>query len=343
MVYFVDPLEDTRWPELLQSHPDSSVFHSVPWLRALRDTYGYQPLALTTSAPGEDLHNGLVFCRVESWLTGGRWVSLPFSDHAEPLLGQGSELADLLLTAQATCDQEDLRYLEIRPLRPVALEGYTPSPYVFHTLDLAPGLDTLFGNLHEDSIRRKIRRAQREGLVYSEGRSADHLESFYRLMVQTRKRHGLPPQPKEWFQNLATCFGPDLKVRIASQQTTPVAAILTLRHQDTLVYKYGCSDQVRHNLGGMQMLMWRAIEEAKQAGLRTLDLGRSDAGNTGLITYKDRWGTQRSQLTYWRRKAKAVPGTATGNWKMKLAGRMFSHLPAGMNSFAGRVLYRHLG
>ena len=37
------------------------------------------------SPPDEPLENGFLFCRVESWLTGRRLVSLPFSDHCEPL------------------------------------------------------------------------------------------------------------------------------------------------------------------------------------------------------------------------------------------------------------------
>ncbi len=41
---------------------------------------------LTTCAPDAPLTDGVVFCEVDSWLTGRRLVSLPFSDHCEPLL-----------------------------------------------------------------------------------------------------------------------------------------------------------------------------------------------------------------------------------------------------------------
>ena len=87
----IDPLTDPRWDRFLQQHPRASVFHSTPWLEALRRTYGYRPVAYTTSAPHEDLENGLVFCRVESWLTGRRLVSLPFSDSCELLVDDHSE------------------------------------------------------------------------------------------------------------------------------------------------------------------------------------------------------------------------------------------------------------
>ena len=40
----------------------------------------------TTSPPSLPLSNGIVLCEINSWLTGRRMVSVPFSDHCEPLL-----------------------------------------------------------------------------------------------------------------------------------------------------------------------------------------------------------------------------------------------------------------
>ena len=86
----IEPLKDLRWEPFLARHPRASVFHSSAWLAALHRTYGFQPIAYTTSSAGEDLENAMVFCRVESWLTGRRLVSLPFSDHCEPLVDRSN-------------------------------------------------------------------------------------------------------------------------------------------------------------------------------------------------------------------------------------------------------------
>src|SRR5689334_15098324 len=93
----IDPREDARWPAFLDRHAHASVFHTPAWLEALRRTYGYQPAAFVTAAPGEELTNGLVFCRVKSWLTGRRIISLPFSDYCEPLLESAGDLDALLV------------------------------------------------------------------------------------------------------------------------------------------------------------------------------------------------------------------------------------------------------
>ena len=70
-IYEIDPLRDPRWVALVESHPRSSVFHTAKWLTALQTVYGYERVAITTSPPEARLANGLVFCRIRSWLTVG--------------------------------------------------------------------------------------------------------------------------------------------------------------------------------------------------------------------------------------------------------------------------------
>src|SRR5215469_16644907 len=70
----IDPLADTRWDELVALHPNSSIFHTHGWLEALRATYGYRPVVYATTR-GAQLEEAVVFCRIESWLTGRRLVS----------------------------------------------------------------------------------------------------------------------------------------------------------------------------------------------------------------------------------------------------------------------------
>ena len=77
-VHVLDPLSDSRWDEFLERHPRASVFHSRGWLEALKRTYGYEPIVLTTTAQGP-LENGLALCRVSTWTSRRAGVA--------PLLG----------------------------------------------------------------------------------------------------------------------------------------------------------------------------------------------------------------------------------------------------------------
>lgn len=330
----------------MEVHPRSSVFHTSAWLEALERTFNYEPIAFTTSPPEAPLKNAVVFCRVDSWLTGRRLVSLPFSDHCDPLVDDDSELNALVSTALAV---EKVSYIEIRPKHsfpPIETQSCPAHSYCFHEIDLSQDLAATFRAFHKSSVQRKIRRAEREDLTYEEGRSKSLLGSFFGLMLLTRRRHQIPPHPRQWFKNLIDGFGDALRIHVAMNDKRPVAAILTLRHKDKLVYKYGCSDAQFHHLGGMHLLFWKAIQEAKREGVSVFDLGRSEWTHPGLMTFKNRLGGTPSVLKYLRFSQSGLsagPNATGAAWKERMAHRVFSCLPDRMLSAAGDILYRHIG
>ena len=346
--YQLDPTQDPRWSEFVEHHPHASVFHTVGWLNALRSTYGYEPVAFTTSPPTGALKNGLVFCRVNSWLTGRRLVSLPFSDHCEPLCSTTEELNFLVRYLLAASDHQDWRYLEIRPVNGNFDQmddqaGFKRTKsYFLHTLNLRPDLDELFRKLDKDCVQRRIQRAERAGLVEKCGSSEDLLEQFYALFVATRGRHQLPPIPYAWFRNLIRCQGEALEIRLAYKGASPVSAILTLRFRDVLYYKYGCSDARFNNLGGTPWLLWRAIATAKLTGASEFDMGRTDEDNTGLLAFKNRWVPHPKRLVYWR-FPEVLPLDSTRGWKLRIAKRVFSLMPDLALRIVGRLIYQHIG
>jgi hypothetical protein len=341
-VYTLDPLSDPRWSEFVARRDQASVFHSVPWLRALQKTYGYEPIVVTTTPPRVALRNGLLFCRIQSWLTGSRLVSLPFSDHCEPLVNSTKELDELLAAAQQDVDARRCKYAEIRPIlvEPGSGPFGTHLTYCFHRLDLRGPIDEIFRRFHKDCVQRKIRRAEKEKLVYEEGNSPELLRAFYRLLTGMRRRKALPPQPITWFERLAEEFGNDLKIRVASHNGLPVASILTLSHKKVMTYKYGCSDTSYNKLGGMALLFWKTIQEAKEQAFDELDFGRSDSDNLGLIAFKDHWGATSSSLTYWK-----YPRTqASSSWmNNRVMRRAASAAPDILLRVAGKLLYKHIG
>src|SRR3989442_3838663 len=156
-----------------------------------------------------------------------------------------------------------------------------------HTIDLRPDPEAVFRGFHKNCIQRKIERAEREGLAYEAGRSESLLAKFYRLLLLTRRRHKLPPQPLVWFCNLVACMGDKLTIRVVSKNGSPVASILTLSHGKKLVYKYGCSDANFHNLGGMPLLFWKQFRKGKPFAPAELNFVRSEPIASNLSTFND--------------------------------------------------------
>ena len=346
MVYRLDPLRDPRWAALVERHPRASIFHTPGWLEALRRTYAYDAMAFTSSADGEPLRNGIVFCGIRSWLTGRRLVSLPFSDYCDPLVDDERDLDGLLAQARRERARGGWGHIELRvrdAIRPGGFSAGTPMQYCLHTLDLTPAEDLLFRSFHVSSIQRKIRRDGKEGLTCEKGRGPELVRAFYRLQVQTRLRHRVPPQPFEWFRHLADCLGNALTIRIARRGRDVVAGVVTLAHGSTVVYKYGASDAAFHPLGAMPFLFWHVIRDARASGCLTLDLGRTAVEQRGLLTFKDRLGAARSPLAYWQHPARERAVRPFRAAASRVARQVLDRAPAGLQAATGRLLYRHVG
>ncbi len=204
-----------------------------------------------------------------------RLVSLPFSDHCDPLVDRPDDLSEMIEFLRREVEERRYRSFELRPRRPLVgrpMESCVGRPsgpcvgrpfrvaesatYCLHTLDLSRPASEIFSGFHHSSTQRAIRRAEREGLVYEAGTSERLLSSFYGLLRLTRRRHGLPPQPLAWFRNLVDCMrdahstrfarsGQALAIHLASKDGQPIASILTLSFKKTMVYKYGGSDWLR--------------------------------------------------------------------------------------------------
>ena len=348
MVSSFNPMTDPRWPRFLSHHPEASVFHTREWLSAIQQTYDYEPIAFTTSG-GDELGNAVLFCQVDSWLTGKRLVSLPFSDHCQPL-AKGDDLESILSYVRHGLSSSRQKYVELRPLpghqEDAFQSGFHHSEtFGFQSIDLRPDLKTIYQGFHDSCIRRKIKKAEKEQLSYEVGRSPELLRRFRHLLLITRRRHKLPPQPAAWFENIVNSLGPMATIHVVSKDQAPVASIVTLTYKTTMVYKYGCSDGRFNSLGGTPLLFWKAIQEGKEAGIQDFDLGRSGLDDKGLIDFKRHLGSVYSELSYYR-NAQTRPGrevTQPAASISRLAREALVRLPDSLLAGVGQLMYRHIG
>jgi lipid II:glycine glycyltransferase (peptidoglycan interpeptide bridge formation enzyme) len=213
--------------------------------------------------------------------------------------------------------------------------------FCWHSLDVRADVETLHQKFHS-CIQRPIQRADRECLSYEQGDSDRLLRSFYDLLLLTRRRHQLLPQPLAWFRNLVACLGNKLSIHVASKNGHAIAAMLTLLYGKSLVYKYGSSDARFHNLGAMPFLFWKAIQNGKEVGADHFDLGRSDLENVGLQAFKDHLGATRAVLKYYRYPPCAFE-IEKSRWSARIARQVCSRLPGPVLSALGKIMYKHAG
>jgi CelD/BcsL family acetyltransferase involved in cellulose biosynthesis len=87
--------------------------------------------------------------------------------------------------------------------------------------------------------------------------------------------------------------------------------------------------------------MWTAIQQACVQGFSYFDMGRTDLENTGLRTFKRRWGAREMPLFYSSLKARS--GLKTEGPLARYMHAVIQRSPACVCRLTGELLYRHFG
>ena len=339
----LQPAEGSEWDALVQQHPEADVFHSSAWARVIHDSYRHRPLYIHFHSADEPV--ALVpLIEVLSPLTGRRAVCLPFTDACGPLLFQPREAEIISREIGKLSKERSWNYFEIRGDELLGSCGQATSTYYGHILRLAADSAAVFARFSE-ATRRAIRRAEKNNLSVEVSQEAEAVQEFYDLHVQTRRKHGLPPQPFGFFGNIhrhlvKAGFGFTVLVRAGNHVA---AGAIFLLNAKRAIYKFAASDPERTASRGNNLVIWEGIQHIIRAGCEKLHFGRTSLENRGLRRFKGSWGAEEHMIRYYRFEAHGRP--AAGSVHSRETGlhqHLFRRLPQGFNRLAGAVIYPHL-
>jgi Acetyltransferase (GNAT) domain len=324
------------------THPGFSFFHGAAWAQVLSRTYGHEPFYLRCSHEGE-LAGLVPLMEVNSPLTGRRGVCLPFTDFCGPLIFKEDFSALMRDTLLALARERKWKHFEVRG--PTQFEASAKSALAFyrHTLDLRCSPPDLFSRFKSAS-RRAVRKAVRNGLSVQVTRNREAILEFYRLHAQTRKRHGLPPQPLSFFLSIHDAaiksgFG---FVVMASAGAHPAAAAVFFQLEKRAVYKFAASDARFHGLRGNNLVLWEGIRYLAENGAEELDFGRTALNHNGLRRFKLGWASNEETINYFKFETARSTGPTVLEATADFHCAVFEKLPLALNCLAGALVYPHL-
>ena len=330
-------IDSTAWRDFVGVRADALVFHQPGWAHLLAECYGFRPFALAlTDAAGRPTA-GIPVLEVKQ-LGRLRWVSQPFTDVSPPLVdpGQGEPLVQLLDTARR---EAGVRTLEVRgPFPGVAAAAAAAA--VTHTVALGPDPDVVLAATKR-TVRQKLRAAERAGLIVRRADSEQDLtEVFYRLQLDTRRRLGVPIQPRRWYRLLwRRVVEAELGfVLLAYDGPTAVAGGVFLTWNGVVTAKYSASSAAAWSLHPNNVIFWEAIRYGCVNGFRAFDFGRTEAAAASLRQFKLSWGAVEEPLPYTMIGDKSSNGRAIG---LGLASSVIRRSPRLVTRVLGEVLYRY--
>lgn len=332
---------DDRWGAFVDSIPEATIFHIPAWIDLLAECYGYVPFAVVICDAKGEIQAGLPMMEVSSPLTGRRWVSLPFTDHCNPLYTEDTPPPELFEYIHELQVRQGVPRVEVRSPIPIDGQAYSDNDQVLHQLSLSAETQEVYRGFHRSQVRRNIARAEREGVQVRWAEDERDLDVFYDLHLKTRHRLGVPVQPRRYFELLwQRIIGAGLGfILLAHKDSVPIAGAVFLTYKTTLVYKYGASDSDYWGLRPNHLLFWTSIRWGCEHGYSLFDWGKAKVGNTGLRNFKNGWGAEESVLTY--SVMSDTPPKHIQDRLSSIMGTFIRHTPSWMCRATGELLYRH--
>ena len=299
-MFLINPLRDDRWMKFISKNERANVFHHPSWLRVLCRQYGFPVFAACIQSEDSDILAGIPFCEVRTFRGQKKWISLPFSDYC-PVLAKDINSTNTLVEALVQQGRSSgISTIEIRDDIVDGAQFVGRCDSVLHTTRLEGNLERLFSTFKKTQVQQSITKSIKDGLKAEVTDTDAAVQLFYRLHIETRRRLGVPVQPKSFFHLLfEEIIRPGLGfVVLVKYSGTPVAAGIFGGYSKILTYKYGASDVKYLRLRPNNLLLWVAMQEAVRLGYSIFDFGKTEMHNEGLRKFKSGWGSIESPLCY---------------------------------------------
>jgi Acetyltransferase (GNAT) domain len=341
---FVNPLREVQWNKWVQEQSNATFFHTAEWAQVLSETYNYDPHYAVLREDKRTV-GVLPIMEVRSMWTGCRGISLPFSDECTPLLARGVTLAEVIEPVRAYGLQRGWSHLEFRGGAETLPSAVRSGEFALHNLPLEVTEELQFKKLR-NSASRNIQKSIREGVQVERLQTREAMDVFYALHSDTRRHHGLPPQPLRFFHLIHQHViekGSGF-VSLARYGKRWIAGAVFFEFGCQAVYKFGASDRHFQHLRANNLVMWDAICHFQRKHIPELSLGRSRLQDEGLMRFKRSWGALESRLAYHQiglKKEVRATNFDTRHGPVWLP-KLIQWVPLSVLRLVGRLAYRHI-
>lgn len=329
-----------EWDDFVRAQHGWTHFHLYEWRGVMERALGHDCCYLAARDAEGRLEGVLPLVRVKSLLFGHYLVSMPFLNYGGPL-GSEEAVRALVSDAVSMARRDQVKLLELRSRHPQPLDLPVSHRKVTTVLDLAPGDPDAVFRAVPRSLRNRIRKAQKSGVVVKFG--ADQVRGFHQIFARHMRFLGTPTHHRRLFEEIAAVFPEDALFACAYIGNRPVAAGAGFFWNGEFEITWASAlrefDEAKPNMG----LYWALIERAAASGCHTFNFGRSTP-NSGTHAFKKHWGS-RDEPLWWYEFSPA--GEATGTPSPKDSGyawgpRIWKKLPLPLTRWLGPHIVRFI-
>ncbi len=297
-IQIVNPLDYQDWNQNISSLRNVSFFHTRNWAKTLHDSYGYK-LIFFTVTEDQQIVALLPLMETPFRFIYRRGVSLPFSDYCFPLFHKEHHFEALLKSAILHGKKKKWDFIELRGGK--LPKRFDKRDYYVHHVDLNNDMSRIFKSFRR-SCRQNISKAIKAGVTVNFVRDRTSLKEFYHLHCLNRRKLGVPPQPFRFFNEIfdnviSQHFGHIVLVR---HKNNLISAGITFYFNDSVIFKFVANDPNYLSVRPNNLMVWEMINYYSGKGFGKFCFGKTEQYSIGLRQFKRGFGTEESNLSYYK-------------------------------------------
>ena len=339
-----NPEELNRIEAFVAEHAGGSPFHRPAWVLAVAEACRHEWCYLLAEDGQGALQGLLPLHLIHSPLFGRALVSSGFAVGGGILSHNGRGREMLADQAWSFAQRHSFPSVELRGgPAPDSQWQVKDDVYSGFVCDLADNEDAQLLAIPRKQ-RAEIRKGLKNGLTVEIGTDERERCNHYAVYAESVRNLGTPVFPRALFDAVLDRFGADADILTVLEGETPVASVLSLYHQGTVMPYWGGGTWDARRSRANDVMYFALMNHARDKGCRKFDFGRSKLG-TGAWSFKKNWGFEPEPLSYAVRTADGEEARDVNPMspRYRLQVALWQKLPLSVANRLGPVIARGLG
>ncbi len=333
-----------RLDQFVLEHSDGTPFHRPAWVLSVANACDQQWRYLVAEDQNSEVQAILPLHLVHSSLFGRALVSSAFAVGGG-ILSRSAHATQLLADAAwqfAEC--HSFPSIELRG-GPVPEEHWQQKDGVYagFVTDLADSDENQLLAIPRKQ-RAEVRKGVKNDLEVRVGNAEQDRVDHYAVYSESVRNLGTPVFPSDLFAKVLDAFGDAADILTVLEDGKPVASVLSLYHNDTVMPYWGGGTWEARRLRANDIMYYALMNHARDRGCKRFDFGRSKVG-TGAYSFKKNWGFEPKSLSYAIRTANGEEARDVNPMspKYRLQVALWQRLPLSIANRLGPFIAKGLG
>lgn len=287
------------WDDYVIRHPQATPYQKYAWLKAVCDAYPHKNASLIAFNTNNEVVGVYPAILMVNPFTKDSLCALPYCDLGGPLTDAIHIEQQLETAIRSRFLKSNKSFIDSRTNR---VNSDSPVDFdkkkVRMLLDLPSSSDELLASF-KSKLRSQIKKAEKNGLVYTVGRDVKLLEDFYQVYTRNMRDLGSPSHSKKWFQSISEAYGEHHILSVVYKDDFPIGAGLVLSVSDKACIPWASTVRDFNRLAPNMLLYWSLLGYCADNGIRSFDFGRSTY-EEGTYKFKKQWGAE-PELLEWKK------------------------------------------